>query len=60
LSIHNKLEKVRKPRVHITYEVETNGASSKKELPFVIGITGDFTGHNIVCKIYLATVRIYS
>ncbi len=46
MSIHNKLEKVRKPRVHITYEVETNGASSKKELPFVIGITGDFTGHN--------------
>lgn len=46
MSIHKKLEKIRKPRVHINYEVETNGASVKKELPFVIGVTGDFTGHN--------------
>jgi len=37
---------VRKPRVHITYDVETEGAAVKKELPFVIGVTGDFSGHN--------------
>jgi len=46
LSIHSKLKRVRKPRVHITYDVETEGASVKKELPFVIGVTGDFSGHN--------------
>ena len=46
MSIHDKLRRVRKPRVHITYDVETEGASVKKELPFVIGVTGDFSGHN--------------
>ena len=46
MSIHDKLKRVRKPRVHITYDVETEGALVKKELPFVIGVTGDFSGHN--------------
>src|SRR5688572_1595170 len=44
-SIHKKLERVRKPRVHLTYEVETGGAAVKKELPFVIGVLGDFSGN---------------
>ncbi len=43
-SIHDKLGRVRKPRVHITYEVETEGAAVKKELPFVVGVMGDFSG----------------
>lgn len=43
-SIHDKLKKVRKPRVHITYDVETEGAMEKKELPFVVGVLGDFSG----------------
>lgn len=43
-SIHQKLNQVRKPRVHITYEVETEGAVEKKELPFVVGVMGDFSG----------------
>ena len=43
-SIHKKLERVRKPRVHITYEVETEGAVVQKELPFVVGVMGDFSG----------------
>lgn len=43
-SIHNKLERVRKPRVHIKYEVETEGAVVEKELPFVVGVMGDFSG----------------
>jgi type VI secretion system protein ImpB len=43
-SIHDKLEKVRKPRVHIKYEVETEGAMVEKELPFVVGVLGDFSG----------------
>jgi type VI secretion system protein ImpB len=44
-SIHSKLERVRKPRVHITYQVETEGAMAEKELPFVVGVLGDFSGH---------------
>jgi type VI secretion system protein ImpB len=43
-SIHAKLSRVRKPRVHITYDVETEGAVIQKELPFVVGVIGDFSG----------------
>ena len=43
-SIHDKLNRVRKPRVHITYEVETGDAQIKRELPFVMGVLGDFSG----------------
>ena len=43
-SIHDKLNRVRKPRVHISYEVETEGAMVKKDLPFVVGVMGDFSG----------------
>lgn len=39
-----KLSRVRKPRVHIVYEVETEGATVLKELPFVVGVLGDFSG----------------
>jgi len=35
---------VRSPRVHITYDVEVGNAIEKKELPFVVGVLGDFTG----------------
>jgi len=45
-SINDKLERVRKPRVHIKYEVETEGAEVQKELPFVIGVLGDYAGGN--------------
>jgi type VI secretion system protein ImpB len=43
-SVHDKLNRVRKPRVHITYEVETEGAEIVRELPFVVGVMGDFSG----------------
>ena len=43
-SIHEKLARVRRPRVHITYEVETEGAAVIRELPFVVGVIGDFSG----------------
>ena len=43
-SIHEKLSRVRRPRVHITYEVETEGAQIVRELPFVVGVMGDFSG----------------
>ncbi|UTA46621.1 type VI secretion system contractile sheath small subunit [Simiduia sp. 21SJ11W-1] len=49
-SIHNKLKRVRKPRVHITYDVETNGAEVKKELPFVVGVMGDYSGDNAASR----------
>ncbi len=45
-SIHNKLERVRKPRVHIKYEVETNDGVAQHELPFVVGVMGDFSMDN--------------
>jgi type VI secretion system protein ImpB len=44
-SVHDKLDRVRKPRVHIKYEVETEGATVEKELPFVVGVLGDFSGN---------------
>ncbi len=44
-SVNKKLERVRAPRVHIAYEVETGGAIEMKELPFVMGVLGDFTGN---------------
>ena len=43
-SVHEKLKRVRPPRVHITYDVETEGAVVQKELPFVVGVLGDFSG----------------
>jgi type VI secretion system protein ImpB len=49
-SVHDKLKRVRKPRVHITYDVETGGAQEKKELPFVVGVMGDYSGDNQEAK----------
>src|SRR6266403_5643904 len=43
-STQHKRDRVRSPRVHITYDVETGGAIELKELPFVMGVLGDFTG----------------
>jgi type VI secretion system protein ImpB len=45
-SINDKLENVRKPRVHIKYEVETGDGVLEKELPFVVGTLGDYAGNN--------------
>jgi type VI secretion system protein ImpB len=44
-SIHGKLKRVRPPRVHITYEVEVGDAVVVKDLPFVVGVLGDFSGN---------------
>jgi type VI secretion system protein ImpB len=43
-SVQKRLEKVRPPRVQLTYEVEIGDAIEQKELPFVAGVLGDFTG----------------
>jgi type VI secretion system protein ImpB len=42
-SLQQKLSRVRRPRVQITYDVETNGAMQKTELPFVVGIMADLS-----------------
>jgi type VI secretion system protein ImpB len=43
-SLQHKLDRVRRPRVQITYDVETNGAMQKVELPFVVGVMADLSG----------------
>ncbi len=43
-SLQHKIDRVRPPRVQITYDVETGGAIELKELPFVVGVMGDFVG----------------
>lgn len=43
-STQHKLDRVRSPRVQITYDVEIGGAIELKELPFVVGVLGDLTG----------------
>jgi type VI secretion system protein ImpB len=43
-SHQKKLDRVRRPRVQITYDVETGGAMEKKELPFVVGVLADLSG----------------
>jgi type VI secretion system protein ImpB len=42
-SLQHKLDRVRRPRVQITYDVETNGAMQKTELPFVVGVMADLS-----------------
>jgi len=46
-SVQKRLERVRPPRVHVTYDVETGGAIEIKELPFVVGVLGDFSGQPV-------------
>jgi len=43
-STQQKLSRVRPPRVHITYDVQIGDAIENKEIPFVMGVLGDFTG----------------
>lgn len=46
-STQHKLDRVRPPRVQITYDVEIGDAIEIKELPFVLGVMGDFTGQSV-------------
>ena len=43
-STQKKLSRVRPPRVQITYDVEIGDAIETKELPFVLGVLGDYSG----------------
>lgn len=47
-SIQKKLQRVRPPRVQLTYDVEIGDAIEQKELPFVMGVIGDFAGQSEV------------
>lgn len=44
-SVQKRLQKVRPPRVQLTYDVEKGDAIEEKELPFVVGVLGDFSGN---------------
>lgn len=46
MSTQEKISRNRKPRVHITMNVETNGAQQQVELPFMVGVMGDYSGNN--------------
>ncbi|MEW5787871.1 MAG: type VI secretion system contractile sheath small subunit [Pseudomonadota bacterium] len=45
-SIQKRLQKVRPPRVQLTYEVEKGDAIEQKEIPFVVGVLGDYAGQS--------------
>ncbi len=45
-STQEKLRRVRPPRVHLKLDVELEDARPKNELPFVVGVMGDFSGDN--------------
>ena len=47
-SVQKRLQKVRPPRVQMTYDVEIGDAIESKELPFVVGVMGDFSGQSEV------------
>ena len=49
-SVQKRLTKVRPPRVQMTYDVEIGDAMENKELPFVVGVVGDFGGDSQVEK----------
>jgi type VI secretion system protein ImpB len=46
-STQHKLDRIRPPRVQITYDVEIGGAIQKKELPLVVGILADLSGKQV-------------
>ena len=42
-SVQKKLQRIRPPRVQLTYDVEVGDGKEIKELPFVVGVLGDFS-----------------
>ena len=43
-SLQHTLDRVRSPRVQITYDVEVGDAIEMKEIPFVVGVLADLSG----------------
>ena len=52
-SVQKRLQRVRPPRVHLTYDVEVGDGKESKELPFVVGVMGDFAGSSEVEQVKL-------
>jgi len=50
-SVHDQLGRVRPPRVHIRYDVHNYDAEVGKELPFVVGVLGDYSGNASTGKV---------
>lgn len=46
-SSQDRLSRVRRPRVHIKYEIEKDGATVVRELPFVLSVMGDYSGESL-------------
>lgn len=44
MALNAQQKRVSKNRVSITYDVETGGATQTKELPFVVGMIGGYSG----------------
>ena len=49
-SVQKKLQRIRPPRVQLTYDVEVGDAKEIKELPFVVGVLGDFSAASEIEK----------
>ncbi|MGD7410812.1 type VI secretion system contractile sheath small subunit, partial [Ralstonia pseudosolanacearum] len=49
-SVQKRLQKVRPPRVQLTYDVEKGDAIEQKELPFVVGVVADLSGQSEVAQ----------
>lgn len=45
-SVQKRLQRIRPPRVQLTYDVEIGDAIEQKEIPFVVGVMGDFSGNS--------------
>lgn len=52
-SVQKKLQRIRPPRVQLTYDVEVGDGREIKELPFVVGVLGDFSAASELEKIKL-------
>lgn len=45
-SVQKRIQRVRPPRVHLTYDVEIGDAIEQKEVPFALGVLGDFSANS--------------
>lgn len=59
-SVQKKLQRIRPPRVQLTYDVEVGGGKETKELPFVVGVMGDFSAASEVEKTKLKDKKFIS
>ena len=58
-SVQKKLQRIRPPRVQLTYDVEVGDAKEIKELPFVVGVLVDFSAAAVIEKKQAQSQNIY-